>query len=719
MPRASKNAKASLSTVQKRHFAKFRAKLQNCRPSSPGIDFSLFKNAKCTEARSYHEIGRHRAKTAPREHWKDPQSHRTLDEPGSFAPQIQDVDSFKTLHRKRRISPSSLIEVGGYNEQEHQPSTRPPLPKQPSLRPSSASTSTRAVSDVHESGNKAPRVSVTDVLEAKRQELLCTRDWVGLNITKPVHMEFVGVRDRDLIGKRRSLEGRGRFERDDGNGRRRKTANGLNKSSTSLQVPESDTSPADVSVRIGSKRLRSRPKDLNKLFSHSLDHESLISEEMLLAQEACDKSELCDRFRDHVYSREFSSPQPTINRQTFLCHSPANIQGSWISHSRFNLQPAASESEGQVGILPSQNPAGARHSLSTAEIDSTPRISHNPIADESADLGLALDHLPEHFYRNPDFSSTAPIGTSKASSNTSNAGATLLATPASAKRRRTDLRDPSVCIESEIKRCTRDQSPLGDAVVLEPDEKQKTIESKSNEKGVFTIQELRADISREQPSACMVQIEKSDGIVLEGEHKSLEQATESEELLRESCQDEEKLWRDFVFGFDHGNGEDTFISPESPILLTQDGGGISSMIAEFDFEETSVPKTESLSIGSSVIVEASQHSSPSHSASFDLPFALPQASDSSMGTQKLISDPSSEDPLAWTPRRLVTPKVVFRKPSKYCGRQDETPTLIRLGHNLRGDLVNKSRGSGIGKSRKGKEQKIDNTSILEDEIEDD
>ena len=49
-------------------------------------------------------------------------------------------------------------------------------------------------------------LSADDLLQATRKRLLARSDWLGLSVTRPVHMDFRSAHDKDRIGKRRKLD---------------------------------------------------------------------------------------------------------------------------------------------------------------------------------------------------------------------------------------------------------------------------------------------------------------------------------------------------------------------------------------------------------------------------------------------------------------------------------------------------------------------------------
>ena len=585
LPRASKNAKTSLSVVQKRHFAKVRGKLQNGSPLSPTFDFSIFEDAQ------HRATLPERAETS-RLH-RDHRSQRKLAEFGNVTPLSRRQDSTQPHHQNhsRIRSPLARVLVKGRNEDRDQQRTpKPPFIIPSSSRPSSASTLKSAAHAAQRSRDTAPQHSISRSIEAKRRELLCMRDWAGLNPTKPVHIRFADVEDRDLIGKRRRPEKGGFQGQDRELNKRCKTTYSHEKFSVPVQIARGSASPENISIRIGTKASRNRQDGRRHSLVSGKHDDSVTSEEMLLAEEFSERSMHYRPPGAYVHSQEFRSPKLATDERSGIRTSPFLPQKTHRSNHRIIASSAGSTNEVGTDISHSRALLSARSEGSINQIQN---------------------------------------------------------------------------ISPLLRRDSKD----GD-------------------------RKFRQEPPQDSPQV------------------------PTRETFQEPLQDEEKLWRDFVFGSDGGNGQRKSggLKNPTPVPVKCDDG--SSTITAFDFQEALPLGTYSLDNVSLVVAEASQHPSTEYPTSSSLTSILAEASGSPTKAQHFTSDCSSEDPLAWTPRRIATPKIVFQRPARYLGDQQGSPVSIHIGQGLRWNTVHKGRDAdakGIGKGS-GRESRM--ARVLEDEIED-
>ena len=117
-------------------------------------------------------------------------------------------------------------------------------------------------------------------MQQKRAELLASRDWVGLEHTQPVKIHFDSIEDKSLIGKRRriNINGQGRHAASSA----RKRPRSLRQ--TALQHPyNAMPSTQDISIHIGSS-VRESASTLHATSEPAISQHSVFSEEMLLDQ---------------------------------------------------------------------------------------------------------------------------------------------------------------------------------------------------------------------------------------------------------------------------------------------------------------------------------------------------------------------------------------------------------------------------------------------------
>ena len=747
LPRASKNAKASLSTVQKRHFAKARGKLRNGLPLSPGFDFSVFEGVKHEEKDSQKET-RPLREIKPREETEPNRAESGANKHYQHHRSQETLSPTKSRHRYRNGSVSPLVEVEDFIEYRHQPKPRLPFAITSSPPPSSASTLRLGGSSIRRSCNAPPQVSVVTTLESKRLELLRKKDWVGLDSTKPVQMKFAETKDRDLIGKRRPLEERDNEGHNGRGSKRRKIAYGQGKLSTPFHISRGSASPDNISIRIGSSKARRRRITSRRSPLPSQDYNSVTSEEMLLAQEASETINGYQQTRGHAYSQILQSPlrareqrapgvtqnfsQPSAVPQTHFIPrshlpsrensapriSPAFLLTSPVSQGRFAPQSISRLDEAQVAIPPSRGLASDPGDQSTIQVDRVSRLSRSNTLDDYPERRLIFDHLPQDAHEYQNGSEATPIKTPRPSSNAS----ILVTTPFGTLG----------CAKHHDGRVGRGSTDLG--LVLEgidpnswPSVIQPLLETvaenpaalNDDPKAVATESEMYLKRSEAQPVGHAVARQKLDSAGVEDEQQvGNDHVRESLEIVQESRQDEEKLWRDFVFGPDCGNEKGVVNVSRTAILPTKYGYDGSSMIAELDFREDSVPKSASLNTESSVVVDASQYPSAFYSTSVELESVLAQAPESPNKIQHATSDSSSDDPLAWTPRRFEIPKIIFKKPSKYLGGEEETPASICISSNFKESTLGRGRDSRPNELTGGKGKESNIALVLEDEIED-
>lgn len=695
LPRASKNAKTSLSLVQKRHFAKARGKIQKGPTSSPGIDFSIFEDTTCANIRP------HRAESGAGRLRQDHQSQRVHESSG-VAPIERRLSSIEPHYTNDSRDHSPLIEGDGRNKPTKP--TKSPFALHSSPRPSSAPTLKSAISHTRRGDVEALRLSAADNLEARRQELLHTRDWVGLEYTKPVHMKFAEVNDRDMIGKRRPVKKR---DHEGGHGegiKRLKTTYGHERLRTPRHVPQGSASPGDISIRIGSAESRRKRAESRHSCIPSRDNSSVMSEEMLFAQEGHEQPGA------HVYSQKYQSPRFATREETNHQTSPARIRTSSISRHRSVPHPAHTKNEEAMANPPLQHRASARGDQSTTQGGFSFPLSHRAPIDNDSEFRLVFSDLPQYRYGNQDVNEPATIDPTPLP-NPSTHNAVPPVNPASSKRYDDAVGHDTMNVEPVMQGAAQDAFRLTSAALLAPAGRASPLTLRDEMEAVDTKTKAYTGVLEAHIGRFTVAVENFDG------EKDKEQV--GSDHGTKSPQDEEKVWREFVFGHEDINAAEAADIAEHHIPLTNWDHDGSSMIAEFDFRETSFPQTDSLGTGSSVVAEASQHSSAGYHAFSDLPSFLAEASNPPIRVQQMTSEASSDDPLAWTPGRFEKPKFVFKKPSKYLGDQEETSVPIRIGHNLRGTTLGGGRGSRPRELGKGKGRESERNRTLEDEIEDD
>ena len=256
------NAKVSLSVKQKNYFAKARLKLHHGQqPALPEIQY--FDSGVWTPGNEVHEDQR------PDRVKKGVSSQRTLDQFENVQGVVKKLNSIRPRTEERRRKRSFINDTEGYTL----PSGIPIPPISPttisSVPPSSSSplqaepATKRSIKRIRTSdppmSDELYPLAALDSVEAKRRRLLQESDWVGVKkykfSSKPVKMEFMSAKDRDLIGRRRSLNGRAVQDR--------WNVQGSRPMKIPLMAPcgqeNEDWGPDGISIQIGSTATNNRP----------------------------------------------------------------------------------------------------------------------------------------------------------------------------------------------------------------------------------------------------------------------------------------------------------------------------------------------------------------------------------------------------------------------------------------------------------------------------
>ncbi|KAI4138893.1 MAG: hypothetical protein L6R39_006558, partial [Caloplaca ligustica] len=243
----SRKQNANLTAIQKKHFARVRGQLLNGRPPPTRLDVSLFKdssNNRSVPSLATTDFDRPQVRQ---------RNQLTLDDYESVRPVVKQLQSLKPRHARKGTQSQS----SGFGH--------PPLPSGNNLSASSRAEQDNAQSPAYDRDAKARAASSAvvstetpppiDELEAKRHELLGTSDWMGLKKMKPLKMKFADEEDRDLIGKRRRVDGeRCKAVRVTpvANEYRRPVVNTYEKLNILRPNSNMRSSPSNISIHIGS-----------------------------------------------------------------------------------------------------------------------------------------------------------------------------------------------------------------------------------------------------------------------------------------------------------------------------------------------------------------------------------------------------------------------------------------------------------------------------------
>ncbi|KAI4229264.1 MAG: hypothetical protein L6R36_001012 [Xanthoria steineri] len=705
----SRKQNASLSVLQKRHFARARGKLLNGRPSPPHIDLSIFR-----EAESDGTMPRGGTPSAP-----IPRRERqmTLGDFESLRPVVKQLRSLRP-HRSPKTTPRSQRLTSPQGAAEGATELTPP--------------------------------TIVDELEAKRRELLATFDWVGLEKMKPVKMHFTNAEDRDLIGKRRLVKDSHAAETARVlQHRRRPLANAYDKLNITRARSQSVSSPGKISIHIGSSpKVSSAARRHDKGSNGGDGSRAPASDEMLLDdQESSTGAEGASTLAKNAVRR-------STNTSDDMLFGPASSDGA----SPMAFGPTASEPLLQRQALSSLGNMFSRgsepeYTFKARELDDatddprSPRrrdthSTHVRDPEESTALRPSVirrrlnpNEVPilEYPEMNRDRGShsraehRAPcrVDVNRRS------GQMMQPFPSSSTGRRAhETCSAQTKVQDFIEPLPPARFPVGNSWDIP-------------EHGRFNTQEIKAiaerghentsrpqDIRKEQqrrthianvpkpPTPHSPAPPDQDDNVNTGAHApslppALEPRSPNSEKEEEkpqapadpSPEEDELLWRKFVFGTeDPANdwifGEEAVAEPQveskaqrmtnssSPLQPIFNAADVSPGTRNHDSPQTHTQTQPSLLVEASSSPSApfspndlqSIQTNPSqpHPSSGDPP-ETQHSIQAQASTSPLQASNTSSDPLSYSPSRLLQPPVTFRKPDRYVGESQKSVRPVRLG----------------------------------------
>ena len=301
----SRNAKTSLTAIQKAHFAKARGRLESTHISLPTLE--IFGNV-FTRAKGNNEGHRRPPRT-----WGG--SCNNVNNQDLWSDRQPQVGRHREPKRKR-VSHSEES-MPRHQSQSHPQNATGSSPITISSRPPSS------VSNLKEDGYGSLEVhskhrlqepadgtlnSAFHAIEAQRARLLDTRDWVGILHTKPAKIRFTDSNDRDQIGKRRRLSIINPY-----GSQQNPRYSVYQRPQQNFLATNDHLSQADISVRIGSAvDRRSARYERSRRSLSKWDHTSTLSDEMLLDDNFSHQSaSFQNPFRERPFLNHFHSPQHT------------------------------------------------------------------------------------------------------------------------------------------------------------------------------------------------------------------------------------------------------------------------------------------------------------------------------------------------------------------------------------------------------------------------
>lgn len=733
----SRKQNASLSVIQKRHFARARGKLLNGRPSPQQIDISIFHDAESDDI-----MPRGGTTSAPDPCGERQSTQMTLGDFESLRPVVKQLQSLrphrspKTMLRSHFSQPQTQVR---YHD-DYQLQTKKPRSQRPTIPKRADEGATKSAT-----GDSITPTTI-DELEAKRRELLATFDWVGLEKMKPVKIYFANAEDRDLIGKRRLVKGNHAAEVPSVPQHRRRLANAHDKLNMMRATSQSLSSPGKISIHIGSSRRGSSAgRRHSKSSNGGDDSQAPASDEMLLDDhESFTGAEGASALTTNALRRytntsddmlfdpgwsdgasqmniDPTASEPLLHRQApnsatnmFSSSSESEYmfeareleetsdyrrsrrrRNTYSAHVRSQEESAALNpsklgrpNPNQAPIfeypnLPELNRAGERHS--GVERRASLRVNHNTgscqiIKSSSPSTGHAHEPRSPHTKAQDFIEPLIPARFTDGDSYNTRKHEQLdtQKTKAISEKRHKDMSKPQI-IEKEQQRLSHIADvpkPLTPHSPRPPD------------------QDNRANIGAPEASA------RPLPPALELQSPTPEQANKPQAQADPTPEEDELLWRKFVFGTENPANDWTFDEEAitHPLVISKPQrttNSSSPLQPIFNAANNSVPNSDGppAQTQPSLLVEASSspspslppndpqdvHTNPSHSHSSSGPPETQHSIQAHASTSPLQASNTSSDPLSYSPSRLLHPPVTFRKPNRYVGESQESVTPVRLG----------------------------------------
>ncbi|KAL8733886.1 MAG: hypothetical protein Q9166_001874 [cf. Caloplaca sp. 2 TL-2023] len=622
-----------------------------------------------------------------------------------------------------------------------------------------------------------------DELEAKRRELLQTFDWVGLETMKPVKMKFAEAEDRDQIGKRRLMKGNYNIANHVVHQNRRPVIDAHEKLDMLRAHSSKLSSPDKISIHIGSTH-RGSPTSQRSLNSsnggnnlHTPMSECMLFEDQSLAPAVKRGSVLTqgiihgsinssdemlfDRERSDVVSQPFNEPavvneglgrQPSHNR-TCVMACGAGLPTTYTISS-------SSETEHSSGHQASEVESDEHHARRrTSSANSRFQYPRDPAVRGAfkfarLDPGDTLGDIKETSYVQLEHRDNKESWLERQriplrdDQNIRNRQMSQSSTPDHGAK---DNGCPSAQATTQT---FLDFSPLAGTFRGVPVKKLKN-ENSDNQTSETQYRDLIQPQSVEAQQRRSTEPLKSQGdLGTQFSHQSTQERgtpagapskatstalplapftpnrlpepqTVPQAPIDPTPEEDELLWRTFVFGTDDPTNDWTFEDPiPKPKPKPPPKPHSSSPLPPAFNDMNESPR---LTTQPSVLVEASSSSSPTkareiHTTSSPSHPSSPHKTQHSIQAQASSSSPTpnqptrteiqsttSSDPLSFSPSRLLHPPVTFRKPSRYTGDSQESIAPVRLGLRRKrrgndGDEDGEYREGERGKSRKVSER---------------
>ena len=751
------NAKAALTTIQKKHFAKVRSKILNGPQSSPNLDFSGLDHASGIDGPAEKRSSCH--PSSSRRLFKS-SSQTRLESYKHVAPLAHRLSSIRPRHdslNMRRTEPTD-------SRPRHQPETARQSPSlsfsritEPHNQPY-ASHEKDMIRDPH---GPSSNVVAQDSFESSRQDLLRRQDWVGLANSRPAKIQFIDAKDRHLIGKRRRLEGM-----DGGNSQHKKP-----KCNAMQYHRQESFSIGNISVRIGQSNRPGHGHQHPKTPPHQDKSEADSVDEMLLENDCPSERSMQSYNKGKSHTHQSPNNSPLRSTQTIPLdgrEDSGSSQNSWAGFSPWsnsNVMQAHGNPAREINDTGASDtfPAQGR-TRKWPEVISPAQDSANTSRSLEQKAWMDVPGLPLIFEGKPqkpiDISSNS---SSEVDSTTPSNSEITFEEMSPVIDKRSDLQRDDNIQEQKLEFTTPQMNDISTSAattvketLLEPTEKQ-TRQSYPGASDIMPQPRTIIPAQLHEPRGALTAKapELMDNLAAVSEaSKRLEKPAKDAlspaqgDNSGPSLADEELIWRRFVFGDSNSYTDEN--EPEKPPKRTGPASNESSLIAR----SSESPGRSSLSVQASStsvaahplgLTNANRDPLQTEAAATllytdsDMSFSSRQAEASLSATDEISqhaalssliahasasSSPSrshqvatspSTDELATTPQQ---PTFYFRKPSRYIGAQLNGSVAVHLGQRQKerdrqGPTASDARNSNNKVGMKPEEQEEE---ASEDEI---
>ncbi|KAL8841504.1 MAG: hypothetical protein Q9170_000887 [Blastenia crenularia] len=767
----SRKQNASLSVVQKRHFAKARAKLLNQRQprSRPYTDYEDDVTSPSTPP---DRLRKRRA------------NQLTLDEFENVGPVVRQLQSIRPRHASvsdARHRSSALQHSSPSSSHLLTRSSRPNRPDPSRLGP----THQGKVRATNENTASPAGTPLQDELDAKRRELLGTSDWMGLEKLKPVKIKFPDIEDRDLIGKRRRVKTDQYEAIRTTDQHRRPTGNAYEKLQMLQRSSNILSSPEEISIHIGcSGRGSSARQRDNSGSGSSHRHRAHTSEEMLFDDQEPAKAAVPDQ------SSTQSSFQRSVNasddmlfdREWSGIASPLGAEATTTPEGSYHQKPHEifQYADNRANALAAYTISSADETEYSEESLPAPNNSQACHEPEKPDLGRHQLWQEERTLRQkssaPAQTEVAPPGSRRNTSQSQGSRPELQYHTTDQSLHEQERRalhvsqkvsdgHPNQSLATHHKTNVNERSfaqatakeladlfPVAEfsthhlkwaqekSAAINQENIDTQVKIKKNEKGKVKETSSPKDVPVLFPQSPAKDPRIAVPVATEeiSQNPSAPSATtpttpppnpqiEMQQPVDPSAEEDEIIWRTFVFGTDNLEEDWTFENPipePKPALKPRPPSSSSLIHPIIDSpnhrnkESSPVQQTHP-----SLRVEASSSSAPyttsspnpiSHSFSpsaataeaptISLPSIDPRSSSPGPRTQHSIqvqpSTTSSDELALSSPVRMAPPAVTFKKPRRYVGERVGVVGPLRLG--LEEGRRGRRKGKGDGERGRGR-----------------